>query len=327
MRAALITEPGKPEVLQSQEIEDPIAGPDDVLVEVKASALNRADLAQRQGNYPAPPGIRADVPGLEFSGVVMEVGARAIGVKEGDRVFGLLGGGGYASKIVTHHRMAMPMPPNLDFVQAAAIPEVFFTAYDALFNHCDLKMGERVLIHAAGSGIGTAAIQLAHHAGAYSFGTAGTDEKLVSAAKLGLDDGINYRNQDFAQVVKERTNGQGVDVILDVVGAPYWEANLSSLAVNGRLVLVGTLGGANVETSLGRLMPKRLSIHGTVLRPRPLEEKIALTNQFKNHVLPLIAQERIKAVVDRTFPLADASLAHEYMETNANFGKIVLTMD
>ena len=327
MRAALITEPGKPEVLRLQEIEDPIAGPDDVLVEVKASALNRADLAQRQGNYPAPPGIRGDVPGLEFSGVVMEVGARAIGVKEGDRVFGLLGGGGYASKIVTHHRMAMPMPSNLDFVQAAAIPEVFFTAYDALFNHCDLKMGERVLIHAAGSGIGTAAIQLAHHAGAYSFGTAGTDEKLASAAELGLDDGINYRNQDFAQVVKERTNGEGVDVILDVVGAPYWEANLSSLAVNGRLVLVGTLGGANLETSLGRLMPKRLSIHGTVLRPRPLEEKIALTNQFKSHVLPLIAQERIKAVVDRTFPLAEASLAHEYMETNANFGKIVLTMD
>jgi NADPH2:quinone reductase len=326
MRAALITEPGGPEVLRVQEIEDPIPGPDDVLVEVKASALNRADLAQRQGNYPAPPGIRADVPGLEFSGVITEVGSRAIGVKQGDRVFGLLGGGGYASKIVTHHRMAMPMPPNLDFVQAAAIPEVFFTAYDALFNHCDLKMGERVLIHAAGSGIGTAAVQLAHHAGAQTFGTAGTDDKLASAAKLGLNEGINYRTQEFAQVIKERTNGHGVDVILDVVGAPYWEANLSSLAVNGRLVLVGTLGGANVETSLGRLMPKRLSIHGTVLRPRPLEEKIALTNQFKSHVLPLIALDRIRAVVDRTFPLAEASLAHEYMETNANFGKIVLTM-
>ncbi|PKB81805.1 MAG: NAD(P)H-quinone oxidoreductase [SAR202 cluster bacterium Io17-Chloro-G9] len=327
MRAALITEPGKPEVLRLQEIEDPIVGADDVMVEVKASALNRADLAQRQGNYPSPPGIRGDVPGLEFSGVVMQVGARAIGVKEGDRVFGLLGGGGYATRIVTHHRMAMPMPANLDFAQAAAVPEVFFTAYDALFNHCGLKMGERVLIHAAGSGIGTAAIQLAHNTGAHTFGTAGTDEKLASAANLGLDETINYRNQDFAQVIQERTKGDGVNVILDVVGAPYWEANLSSLAVNGRLVLVGTLGGANVETSLGRLMPKRLSIHGTVLRPRPLEEKIALTNQFKNHVLPLIAQGRIKAVVDRTFPLADASLAHEYMETNANFGKIVLTMD
>ena len=327
MRAALITEPGKPEVLRLQEIEDPIVGADDVMVEVKASALNRADLAQRQGNYPSPPGIRGDVPGLEFSGVVMQVGARAIGVKEGDRVFGLLGGGGYATRIVTHHLMAMPMPANLDFAQAAAVPEVFFTAYDALFNHCGLKMGERVLIHAAGSGIGTAAIQLAHNTGAHTFGTAGTDEKLASAANLGLDETINYRNQDFAQVIQERTKGDGVNVILDVVGAPYWEANLSSLAVNGRLVLVGTLGGANVETSLGRLMPKRLSIHGTVLRPRPLEEKIALTNQFKNHVLPLIAQGRIKAVVDRTFPLADASLAHEYMETNANFGKIVLTMD
>ena len=327
MRAAVITEPGGPGVLQVQEIEDPVAGLDEVLVDVKATALNRADLMQRQGRYPATPGIRADVLGLEFSGVVTEAGERVTGVTSGDRVFGLLGGGGYASRVATHHLMTIPIPSNLDFVQAAAIPEVFFTAYDALFNHCELTMGESVLIHAVGSGVGTAALQLAHQAGAYVFGTAGSAEKLAKAAELGLDVGINYKEQDFAQVVRERTDGKGVNVVLDMVGGPYWERNLASLAIQGRMVLVGSMAGDKVETNLGLLMPKRLRVHGTVLRPRPLEEKIAVTHQFKRHVLPLIADGRIQAVVDRTFPLERASDAHEYMETNANFGKIILTID
>ena len=202
MRAAVITEPGGPGVFQVQEIEDPVAGLDDVLVDVKATALNRADLLQRQGHRPAPPGIRSDVPGLEFSGVVAEIGDRVTGVAFGDRVFGLLGGGGYASRVATHHSMTVPIPPKLDFIQAAAMPEVFITAYDALFNHCELKMGESVLIHAIGSGVGTAALQLAHQAGAYVFGTAGSADKLGKAAKLGLDVGINYKEQDFAQVVR-----------------------------------------------------------------------------------------------------------------------------
>ena len=327
MRAAVITGPGGPGVLQVREIEDPAAGPDEILVDVKATALNRADLIQRQGRYPPAPGIRADVPGLEFSGVVAEAGARVTGLAPGDRVFGLLGGGGYASRVATHHLMAIPIPSQLDFVQAAAIPEVFFTAYDALFNHCELKMGESVLVHAVGSGVGTAALQLAHWAGAYVFGTAGSAEKLAKAADLGLDVGINYREQDFAQVVQERTGGKGVNVVCDMVGGPYWERNIASLATWGRMVLVGTMGGDKVETNLGLLMPKRLRVHGTVLRPRPLEEKIALTHQFKRHVLPLIADARVQPVVDRTFPLEEASGAHEYMETNANFGKIVLTID
>ena len=327
MRAAVITEPGGPGVLQVQEIEDPVAGLDEVLVDVKATALNRADLMQRQGRYPATPGIRADVLGLEFSGVVTEAGERVTGVTSGDRVFGLLGGGGYASRVATHHLMTIPIPSNLDFVQAAAIPEVFFTAYDALFNHCELTMGESVLIHAVGSGVGTAALQLAHQAGAYVFGTAGSAEKLAKAAELGLDVGIKYKEQDFAQVVRERTDGKGVNVVLDMVGGPYWERNLASLAIQGRMVLVGSMAGDKVETNLGLLMPKRLRVHGTVLRPRPLEEKIAVTHQFKRHVLPLIADGRIQAVVDRTFPLERASDAHEYMETNANFGKIILTID
>ncbi len=327
MRAALITGPGGPEVLQVREVEDPVPSPDEVLVDVKASALNRADLLQRHGNYAPPPGVRADVPGLEFSGVVSEVGERVTGTAPGDRVFGLLSGGGYASRVVTHHLMAIPMPPGLDFVQAAAIPEVFFTAYDALFNHCELKMGESALVHAAGSGVGTAAVQLAHQAGAYVFGTAGSADKLAKAAELGMDKGINYREQDFVQVVKEATAGKGVNVVCDLVGGPYWEQNIAAMATQGRLALVGLMGGAKVETNLGLLMPKRLRVHGTVLRTRPLDEKIALTNQFKRHVLPLIADGRIRAVVDRSFPLEDAAKAHEYMETNANFGKIVLSVD
>ena len=325
MRAAVITEPGGPGVFRVQEVEDPQAGPEDVLVDVKATALNRADLLQREGRYPAPPGILSEVPGLEFSGVVIEAGGRVAGLSQGDKVFGLLGGGGYASRVVTHHRMAMPMPSNLNFVQAAAIPEVFFTAYDALFNHCDLEMGESVLIHAVGSGVGTAALQLAHNAGAYIFGTAGSADKLAKAAELGLDVGINYKEQDFAQVVKDRTNGTGVNVVLDMIGEPYWERNLASLSLKGRLVLVGLMGGDKVQTSLGSLMPKRLRIHGTTLRARPLEEKIAVTQQFLKHVLPLIADGRIVPVVDREFPLDQVTQAHEYMESNANFGKIILT--
>jgi NADPH2:quinone reductase len=325
MRAAVITERGGPEVFRIEDRDDPKPGPEDVLVDVKATALNRSDLLQRMGGYPAPPGVSADVPGLEFSGVVIEAGERVTGVSPGDNVFGLLGGGGYANRVITHHRMAMPMPANLDFVQAAAVPEVFFTAYDALFNHCELEMGESVLIHAVGSGVGTAALQLAHHAGAYVFGTAGSADKLAKAAELGLDVGINYKEEDFAEVVKDKTSRAGVNVVLDMIGEPYWERNLASLSQKGRLVLVGLMGGDKVQTSLGALMPKRLRIHGTVLRVRPLEEKIALTQQIQQHVLPLIADGRIVPVVDRAFPLDQVSQAHEYMESNANFGKIILT--
>ena len=327
MRAAVITEPGGPGVFRVQEVEDPVAGPDEVLVEVKASALNRADLLQRQGGYPAPPGVRSDVPGLEFAGVVIGAGDRVNGIAPGDRIFGLLGGGGYADRVATHELMAIPMPSNLDFAQAAAIPEVFLTAYDALFNHCELMMGESVLIHAVGSGVGTAALQLAHRAGAYVFGTAGSSDKLAKAAELGLDVGINYKEQDFAQVVWEQTGGAGVNVVLDMVGGPYWERNLASLSLKGRLVLVGLMGGNKVEANLGLLMPKRLRVHGTGLRTRSLEEKIAVTVQFKRHVLPLILDGRIQPIIDRTFPLESVSEAHEYMESNANFGKIILTMD
>ena len=326
MRAAVITAPGGPEVFRVQEIEDPVPGPDDILVDVKATALNRADLSQRQGGYPAPPGIRGDVPGLEMAGAVLDTGSRVHDVKSGDRVMALLGGGGYAQRTVVNAAMAIPIPSGMDFLEAASIPEVFFTAYDALFNHCGLSMGEWALVHAVGSGVGVAALQLAKAAGAKTMGTAGSEEKLRRAYELGLDAGINYKEQDFAEVVRERTGGRGVDVILDVVGAPYWDRNIASLAVKGRMVLVGTMGGGKLETNVAALMPKRLRVHGTVLRARPLAEKIEVTNQFKRHVLPLIASGRMKPVVDRVFPLEEVVEAHRYMESNANFGKIVLSV-
>ena len=327
MRAAVITEPGGPDVLKVMEVDDPVPGPEDILVDVKASALNRADMLQRQGAYPAPFGSPSEIPGLEFSGVVLEVGDRVDSLKEGDSVFGLLGGGGYASRTITHHRMAVKIPAGWDFVQAAATPEVYLTAYDALFNRGNLQMGESVLIHAAGSGVGTAAVQLAHQAGAFVFGTAGSAEKLAGATDLGMNVGINYHEQDFAEVIKEVTSGAGVDVLIDFIGAPYWDKNIASLAVLGRLVEVGLMGGTKMEVDLRPLMAKRLQVCGTGLRGRTLGEKLEVTSQFRRHVLPHLASGSMKPIVDRTFPLEEVAEAHKYMETNANFGKIVLTID
>ncbi|MDA1010703.1 MAG: NAD(P)H-quinone oxidoreductase [Chloroflexi bacterium] len=327
MRAAVITEPGGPEVFAVQEIPDPVAGPDEVLVSVKATALNRADLLQRRGRYNGPPGTRNDIPGLEAAGVVESVGTRVTGWQPGDRVMALLGGEGYASKVAVHERMLMPVPPNLTFEQAAAIPEVFLTAYDALSLQSELVMGESVLIHAAGSGVGTAAIQLAASQSCRIFGTAGSQEKLDAATELGMDIGVNYHDEDFAEVIAEHTGGAGVDVILDVVGAPYWHQNLKAIALRGRMIIVGSLGGANVESmAIGAISQKRATIRGTLLRGRPLEEKATLIQAFNNRVMPLFADETIRPVVDRVFPLEQVSDAHVYMESNANFGKIVLTI-
>ena len=328
MRAAVITEPGGPEAFQVQEVPDPVPGPDEVLVAVKASALNRADLLQRRGRYNGPPGTRNDIPGLEAAGIVEAIGARVTGWQPGDRVMALLGGEGYASKVAVHERMLMPVPPNLTFEQAAAIPEVFLTAYDALFLQSELVMGESVLIHAAGSGVGTAAIQLAASQSCRIFGTAGSQEKLDAATELGMDVGVNYHEEDFAAVVEEHTGGAGVDVILDVVGAPYWHQNLKSLALKGRMIIVGSLGGANVEGMVtGAISQKRATIRGTLLRGRPLEEKATLIQAFSHRVVPLFADETIRPVIDRVFPLEQTGDAHAYMESNANFGKIVLKID
>jgi len=259
-----------------------------------------------------------------MAGVVAEVGSKVFDHRVGDRVFGLLAGGGYTSKVATHQGLALPIPPNLDFLQAVAVPEVFLTAYNALFNNCRLKMGETMPIHAEGSVVGTAAIQLAKLVGAFTMATDGSPEKLSKAADLGLDLGINYRKQGFAQVIQEHTNGKGVEVILDVVGGPYWERNLASLAEQGRMVVVSTLGGGEVEVNLRSLMPKRLRVSGTVLQARSPGEKLIVTHQFARHVLLHLVRGSLHPVIDRVFPLEQVSQAHRYMERNANFGKIVL---
>ncbi len=326
MRAAVITKPGGPEVFEIQEIDDPKCGNEDVLVQVKASALNRADTLQRKGRYPSPVGIRSDVPGLEMSGIVLDVGSLVQGFNPGDRVFGLLGGGGYAEKVVTNQHMIALIPGNLNFEEAASIPEVFITAFDAIVNQCQLEMGESVLIHAVGSGVGTAAVQIAKSLGVRTFGTSGSDEKLSYAKDLGLDVPINYHKDDFSEVISKDTNDQGVDVVLDVIGAPYWYKNIQSLSSQGRLVLVGTMGGSTLEIDFGQLMQKRLKIFGTVLRARSMPEKMALNQQFIKNLLPLISIGKIRPIVDKIFPLEKVSDAHIYMESNKNFGKIVLSI-
>jgi putative PIG3 family NAD(P)H quinone oxidoreductase len=325
MKAIVISQPGEPDVLQYRDVPEPAPGPEDLLVRVRAAGLNRADLLQRRGGYPQPgPKPAFDIPGLEFAGEVVQVGARVEGFSAGDRVMGLLAGGGYAEQVVIHHRVAMKVPESLSWNEAGGTPEVYITAHDAL-RQCDLQAGESVLIHAAGSGVGVAAIQIAKMLGATMVaGTAGSDEKLSLAKGLGLDLGVNYRTQDFADEVMQATSGRGVDVILDVIGADYWERNLRSLALKGRMVLVGLMSGATTQANLGLLLAKRASVRGTTLRARPLEEKALATRAFEKSVLPHIASGRIKVVVDRAFPLAEAAEAHRYLESNANFGKVVL---
>lgn len=308
-----------------QDIPDLVPGPEDLLVAVKATALNRADLLQRRGNYPQPgPGSEYEVPGLEFAGEVVAIGNRVDGFAPGDRVMALVTGGAYAEQALVHYRHAVKVPRGLSWHEAGATPEVFITAHDALMQ-CDLKAGESVLIHAAGSGVGTAAVQIAKMLGASQvFGTASSADKLDRARELGLDIGINYRDQQFPDVIKEVTGGRGVDVILDVVGADYLAGNLSSLAVQGRMIIVGLMGGARTEVNLGVIQSRRLHVMGTGLRSRPHEERAAAVQSFAKSVLPHIGSGRMRVVIDRVIPLSETQAGHEYMETNANFGKIVV---
>jgi NADPH2:quinone reductase len=327
MKAIVIAQYGAPEVLTLREIPDPVPGPEDLLVRVRATALNRADILQRRGLYPQPgPRPEFEIPGLEFAGEVIACGSRVTGFAEGDRVMGLLAGGGYAEKVVIQQRLASRIPPSLSFEQAASVPEAFITAHDALVQ-CSLACGETVLIHAAGSGVGTAAVQIAKAMGAaLVLGTAGSEDKLAAARVLGLDLGIDYKNEVFADRVLEATDGRGVDVLLDFVGASYLEGNVRSLAEKGRMVVIGLMGGFNADLPLGALLQKRLTIRGTLLRARSLEEKATATRAFEKSVLPHLESGRIRTVVDTVFPLAEAAEAHRLMEGNANFGKIVLSV-
>ncbi len=324
MRAIRITEPGGPEVLKMGEVPRPEPGPAEVLVRVRAAGVNRAEILQRRGLYPAPPGWPADVPGLEFAGRVEAVGERVTERGVGDRVMGLVGGGGYAEYVVVHEREAIPVPELLSWEEAAAVPEVFVTAHDALFTRGRLSLGEWVLIHAVGSGVGTAALQLARAAGAKTLGTSRTEWKLDRARELGLDLAIQAGAEDFVDAVLDATGGRGADLILDLVGGGYLPRNLASLATLGRIVVVGLTAGAFAEIDLGVVLRKRITMVGTSLRSRPLEEKVAAVQAFARHALPLFAEGRIRPVMDRSFPMEEAPEAHRRMEADRNFGKIVL---
>ncbi len=324
MRAVIITKPGGPEVLEIQDIETPEPIGDQVRVRVHAAGLNRADLAQTAGYYPAPPGVPANIPGMEFAGVVDAVGPLARTSKPGQRVMGIIGGGAQAEYLVIHEGLLVEIPGNLDFVQAAAVPEVFMTAHDALFTQAGLQMGERVLIHAAGSGVGTAAIQLAHAVGATVYGTARTANKLERAKPLGLDVGLSA--QDFASGIKELTAGEGVNVIVDFIGASYMEQNLATLAPWGRLVFLATLGGANADVNLSIVMAKRIQLRGCTLRTRTLEEKLSVTRRFATQVVPLLARSQVRPIVEQVYPLHEIAEAHKAMGENRNFGKLIFTL-
>ena len=324
MRTIVISRPGGPDVLEERERPVPRPGPSEVRVRIHASALNRADLLQRRGGYPAPQGAPSDVPGLEYAGEVDSVGAGVTLWEPGDRVMGIVGGGGHAEYLVVHEREAMRVPDRLSWEEAGAIPEVFLTAYDALFRQLHLQIGERLLIHAVGSGVGTAAVQLARVAGVVTLGSSRTPDKLERARSLGLDVSIDGSTPDWPEQVERATLGGGVNAVLDLVGGTYLPGNLRVLSPRGRLIIVGTVAGAREELNLGLLLHKRLRLIGTVLRTRPLEEKIALARDFSDHALPLFDAARLHPVIDRVFPFSEIRKAHEAMEGNATFGKVVL---
>lgn len=326
MKAVVITKPGGPEVLQVQEVAAPEPAAGEMLVRVRAAGVNRADLLQRKGQYPAPFGAPATIPGLEYAGEVAALGTGARAWKAGDRVMGLVAGGAYAEFLTTHEAVALRVPAGWGFEQAAAVPEVFITAYDALMRQMLLRAGERLLIQAVGSGVGTAALQLATAIHARTFGTSRSAEKLERARALGLEVAIDTSREDFVEVVRRKTDGEGVDVVLDLVGGPALAGNVQVLARGGRMIVVGLTGGRSAPIDLGAVLSKRLTIIGTVLRARSLDEKIAVTAAFAQDILPLLEAGMVHPVVDRAYPLADAAEAHRRLESNATFGKLVLTV-
>ncbi len=326
MKVVYIKEFGGAENLEIREVENPSAPKEkEVLVNVKASAINRADILQRKGFYPAPQGVSSEIPGLEFSGEVAEIGEAVENFKVGDRVFGITAGAAQAEFLLTEESLLARIPDNLSFTESAAIPEAFITANDAIFTQGNLQANETLLIHAVGSGVGLAALQLAKAKGIKVFGTSRTAEKLERCKAFGLDEAINTKEtENFAEFVKEKTYGKGVDVILDLVGASVFNANLESLALKGRLILVGLVSGRSAEFNLGLALSKRLKITGTVLRSRSTEEKAEATGNFIADVLPLLENGKVKPNIDKIFPVEEIQKAHEYVESDESFGKVVL---
>lgn len=319
MRAVVLESYGDPEVLTLREVPDPEPGPEEVVVEVVSSALNRADLLQRMGLYSGPP-MAHEIPGLEMAGRVVARGERVQRWSAGDAVMGILGGGGHAERVAVHERQLLPVPDALPLADAGAVPEVFLTAWDALVVQGGLTAGRTALVHAGASGVGTAAIQLGKALGATVVVTASTG-KVDACRSLGADVAVDHTSEDFVAAVQQVG---GADVVLDVVGGDYLARNLAALRVGGRIVQVGVMGGGSATFPLGALLPKRASIIGTVLRGRPLEEKIALTQRFEREVLPFLADGTCRPVLDSRYPLGDIAAAHERMASNVNVGKIVL---
>ena len=323
MKAVVLRSFGGPEVLTFEDVPSPICGAEEILVTVAATALNRADLLQRMGMYPNPFPGSLDIPGLEFSGTVKAVGERVTRWKIGDAVMGIVSGGAYAEEITLHERQALAVPTGISVNDAAAIPEVFITAWDALVVQGGLTSGRWALVHAGASGVGTAAIQIAKAIGARIVVTCSAG-KVDSCRDLGADVVVDYGSQDFVEEVKKATHGLGVDVVLDVIGGDYVERNVASLAVKGRIIQVGTMAGKPVPFNVGLLLAKRASITGTVLRARPIEEKIAITQRFAAEVLPLFASGALHPVIDSRYAFADIASAHEFMASNGNVGKIIV---
>ena len=326
MRAIVIREPGGPEVLELRNVPSPEPPHGHLRVTVRYAGVNRADLLQRMGVYPAPPGVPIDIPGLEYAGVVDALGAGVTRFAIGDRVMGLVGGGAYAEQIVTHEREVVRVPDGLSDERAAASPEAFLTAYDALVVRGGLRPGERVLVHAAGSGVGTAGVQIARALGCFVVGTSRTQDKLDRCRRLGLDVGVVPAKGRFADAVKAATGGVGVDVVLDLVGGAYVPETIACVAPRARIVLVGLTAGRIAELDLGALLQRRLTLVGTVLRSRPLEEKIEATMILERTIVPWLARGVVEPLVDRVFPLADAGKAHEYVASDASFGKVLLAI-
>ncbi len=323
MRAVVVQQPGGPEVLVVREVPDPVAGPGEVVVDVAAAGLNRADLLERQGRYPAPEGAPG-WPGLECSGTVSEVGEGVTGLRVGDRVCALLDGGGYAERVVVRAGQVMPVPDGVDLVDAAALPEAAATVHSTVVARAGLRAGETFLVHGATSGIGTFATQLAHALGARTLATAGSPAKVAAAAPFGADAVVDYRADDLHARVLELTDGEGVDVVLDPVGARYLDLHVRLLRTGGRLVVIGLMGGRGAELDMAALMTRRLSLHGSTLRSRPWQEKAEICAAVVEQVWPLVAAGRVRPVVDRVLPLADAAEGHRVLEAGEHVGKVLL---
>ena len=326
MRAVVIREPGGPDVLEIRDVAPPEPARGEVRVRVKATAVNRADILQRLGKYPAPPGSPADIPGLEIAGEVDTVGEGVGELARGDRVFGLLGGGGYAEYAVVHARALARIPPGMPFADAAAVPEAFVTAWDAMVEQAALQAGEVALVHAAGSGVGTAGVQIARAVGARVVATTRSADKLERVMALGAPAGVVVEGGKFAEQVLARVGGAGVDVVLELVGGSYIGEDLGCLAPRGRIVVVGTLGGPRADVDLALLLRKRARLFGTVLRSRPLEEKILAARALERHLVPLFAAGLLRPIVECVLPLEEAAQAHKLVQENATFGKVVLAV-